>query len=167
MYICRDAAKSRRTVSRTCVACTVINLVWRCLLFPVASPPPRRSLLLTPLRALFDDLSAVSSSRWLASMAFLCGAIGALYGSCWLSAALRAPSAVGSHGTWQCVCCQLLFPETGVFSFCVQYDLHTFPQLLLFRNGHLMSRYRGRRTPEGLAAWFSLMMGKEGTAVDS
>lgn len=46
------------------------------------------------------------------------------------------------------------------YSFCVQYDLHTFPQLLLFRNGHLMSRYRGRRTPEGLAAWFSLMMGK-------
>ncbi|CAN0367870.1 unnamed protein product, partial [Ectocarpus sp. 8 AP-2014] len=34
-------------------------------------------------------------------------------------------------------------------SFCVQYDLHTFPQLLLFRNGHLTSRYRGKRSPEG------------------
>ncbi|CAM9844643.1 unnamed protein product [Ectocarpus sp. 6 AP-2014] len=44
-------------------------------------------------------------------------------------------------------------------SFCVQYDLHTFPQLLLFRNGHLTSRYRGKRSPEGLAAWFSLMIG--------
>ncbi|CAM9192483.1 unnamed protein product [Pylaiella littoralis] len=44
-------------------------------------------------------------------------------------------------------------------SFCVQYDLHTFPQLLLFRNGHLMSRYRGKRSPGGLAAWFSLMTG--------
>ncbi|CAM9361838.1 unnamed protein product, partial [Scytosiphon promiscuus] len=46
-----------------------------------------------------------------------------------------------------------------LFSFCVQYDLHTFPQLLLFRNGHLMSRYRGKRSPEGLASWFSLMTG--------
>lgn len=45
-------------------------------------------------------------------------------------------------------------------SFCVQYDLHTFPQLLLFRNGHLVSRFRGKRSPEALAAWFSLIMGK-------
>ena len=44
-------------------------------------------------------------------------------------------------------------------SFSVQYHLHTFPQLLIFKNGHLLSRYRGGPSPESLAAWFSLETG--------
>ncbi|CAM9212093.1 unnamed protein product, partial [Ascophyllum nodosum] len=44
-------------------------------------------------------------------------------------------------------------------SFCVQYHLHTFPQLLLFKDERLVSKYRGRRSPEDLAAWLSLYTG--------
>eukprot|EP00904_Undaria_pinnatifida_P002294 jgi/Undpi1/12065/HiC_scaffold_4.g01763.m1 len=44
-------------------------------------------------------------------------------------------------------------------SFSVQYHLHTFPQLLIFKNGHLLSRYRGGPSPESLAAWLSLETG--------
>lgn len=44
-------------------------------------------------------------------------------------------------------------------SFTVQYHLHTFPQLLIFKNGHLLSEYRGGPSPESLADWLSLETG--------